>query len=133
MIKPLLVIDVDSDEAKTKTITLKYGGMPTGTYRILLSSISLGKLDTSTITFTSIGKITGFDPIEGSIYGGTVITITGINFSDRSTDNPVQVGYTPCDVFSTSNTVIKCRTQSKKPSDPDVVDMIVFLRTFEEA
>ena len=56
--------------------------MPTGTYRILLSSILLGKIDTSSITFTTIGTITDFYPKEGSIYGGTVITIKGYVFSD---------------------------------------------------
>ena len=64
--------------------------MPTGTYRILLSSILLGKIDTSSITFTTIGTITNFYPKEGSIYGGTVITIKGYVFSDQfKTDNPV--------------------------------------------
>jgi len=48
--------------------------------------------------------------MTGSIYGGTVITITGTNFGTQKTDNPVQISYnggvgsTNCFVLTTAAT-----------------------------
>ena len=45
------------------------------------------------------------------MYGGTLITITGYNFSNAlTTDNAVQIGSTPCNVLTTSFTQITCMT-----------------------
>ncbi|MFN9941222.1 MAG: IPT/TIG domain-containing protein [bacterium] len=32
-------------------------------------------------------KVTSFSPQSGSIYGGTILTITGINFSPKANEN----------------------------------------------
>ena len=72
--------------------------------------------------------------MQGSVHGGTLITINGYNFSNAAfTDNPVQVGYTDCLVQSTSNTQITCLTQPRRSGVAGSDDLIVFLRTFEEA
>ena len=117
-----------------KTISFKYNGILPGDYNLLVTSSVLGKLDTKAIIFTAIGIITDYTPKQGSIHGGTVLTITGFNFSNNFiTDNAVHVGYTPCNVLTTSNNQITCMTQSKRASDPITEDLIVFLRTFYEA
>jgi hypothetical protein len=36
-------------------------------------------------------KVTNVSPLVGSIYGGTLVTITGSNFGTQKTDNPVQL------------------------------------------
>ena len=131
LIKKLSVIDVDTTN---KRIIIKYNGIPSGTYNILLSSFVNGRFDTSAVTFTSVGIITDYSPNSGSIYGGTLITINGYNFSNNAiTDNAVQVGTTYCNVISTSNSQIICRTQPKQAADDMTVDLTVYLRTFEQA
>lgn len=66
--------------------------------------------------------------------GGTIITIYGYNFSKSLiTDNAVQIGKTPCLVLNTTNERIICRTEPRVPESEDVEDVIVFLKTSEEA
>jgi hypothetical protein len=36
-------------------------------------------------------RVNSFSPKVGSIYGGTLLTITGNNFGTVKTDNPVQL------------------------------------------
>jgi hypothetical protein len=43
------------------------------------------------------------------MYGGTLVTITGINFSTDPLDNPVKVGSNYCYVITSSPTQITCR------------------------
>jgi hypothetical protein len=38
-------------------------------------------------------KTSNIVPLVGSIYGGTLLTITGSNFGTEKTDNPVQISY----------------------------------------
>ena len=66
------------------------------------------------------------------IHGGTLVTITGENFSDDALDNPVKIGDSYCYVVTTSATVITCR-QDFKVRDVDEAILIVFLKTSEEA
>ena len=127
LFKRLSVIDVDTTN---KRIVLKYNGIDSGTYKILLSSYVNGIFDTTSVTFTAIGIITDFSPNAGSVYGGTLITINGYNFSNNAiTDNAVQIGNTYCDVISTSNSQIICRTQARQNVDDS--ELTVYLRTFE--
>ena len=66
--------------------------------------------------------------------GGTLITITGYNFSnDAITDNPVRVGYTDCLVQTTSNNQITCMTLTRMEGVAGSDDLIVFLKASEEA
>ena len=77
--------------------------------------------------------MTDFNPKQGSIHGGTLVTITGSHFSTVKTDNPVRIGYTDCLVESTTPTEIQCRTLPKEGIIPGPEQLVVFLRTFEEA
>ena len=79
-------------------------------YDLHVTSRSFGKLESTGITLELIGVVTSFSPNQGSVYGGTLITINGYHFSNDPMDNPVQIGYTQCQVLSTSDTQITCRT-----------------------
>jgi hypothetical protein len=69
------------------------------------------------------------------------LTITGRNFGDEITDNPVQLSSNggidsiDCYVQSTSSTEIKCRVDDNivARSDNLAAAMVVFLKTSEEA
>jgi len=80
-----------------------------------------------------VGVVTGFSPSSGSIYGGTILTITGHTFSDDPTDNAVEIGGINCDILSTSEFEIKCRTPMRAQPTAETKSVIVFLKTSEEA
>lgn len=109
-IRYLRVTDVSDSTDSETWIQVKYGGALSGTFDWYVHSETYGKFDTSSVSFEAIGVVTDYSPLKGSLYGGTLITITGYNFSTEITDNPVKVGNTDCDVQSSSNTQIICRT-----------------------
>lgn len=87
-------------------------------------------------------KVTNVSPLVGSIYGGTLVTITGTNFGTQKTDNPVQlsthggIGSIDCFVQTINPTEITCRVDKdmRTPKEHDTeADMVVFLKTSEEA
>ena len=65
-------------------------------------------------------EVTAISRSTGSIYGGALLTLTGTNWGDIITDNPVQISYvgavgsTDCWVRETSETEIKCRIDTSK-------------------
>ena len=128
---PMNVIEVDT--ANKAYIRVRYGCAESGTYKVIVSSKSFGNFDTTGITVTTQGKVTDFTPKQGSIHGGTLVTILGSHFSTVKTDNPVRIGYTDCLVESTTPTEIQCRTLPKEGIVPGPEQLVVFLRTFEEA
>ena len=73
-VRPLNVIAVDD---VAKTITVKYGGAYSGTYDLLIKSVTNGNVDTTASPLTVVFEILEFSPTTGSIFGGTVLTITG--------------------------------------------------------
>lgn len=90
----------------TKTITVKFNGAPPNDYYFAVSSIYYGRMSTSLITFKTSSTITGITTptsstdatLGGSSLGGTLLTITGTNFSPAAGDMTVKVGPTWCDV-----------------------------------
>ena len=75
----------DSD----KTFTVKFNGAPVGSYKFTIKSTSVSKyakIDSSDITFETSSNVTSITPISGSVYGGTLLTITGTNFSNIISD-----------------------------------------------
>jgi len=82
-------------------------------------------------------KITDYTPKTGSIYGGTLITIYGDNFSEDRYDNNVRIGlYTDCLVLSSTDGQITCRTLERSPDadfNEDQEELIVLLKLSEEA
>lgn len=134
----LNVVEVSSAD---KTITVKYGGAYSGIYDLEVHSLANGNIDTSTVSFEAIAQYSSFSPTSGSIYGGTLLTITGNHFSkDDIQKNAVKVGYEYqsgidhyCYLISTSDTEIKCRIATDLNRVPENQEVIVFLGTSEEA
>lgn len=127
------VVAVDNDP-DIPYVTFRYGGAWSGVYDIKLYSETYGLVDTAGLTFEAVGTITDFFPSTIGINGGALITITGYHFGDVDTDNPVKVGrYTYCYVQETSEYEIKCRVDEEPSYDVGDEELIVFLRTSEEA
>jgi IPT/TIG domain len=84
-----IAMNVMSVDTSTNQLYVKYPGATSDTYSLKVVSSSYGTLSTSGISFIAIGTITSFTPTTGSIYGGTLLTITGYTFSTTSTDNAV--------------------------------------------
>ena len=66
------------------------------------------------------------------MYGGTLITITGENFSNEKLDNAVKIGQNYCNVITTSPSEITCKTDFLYTQLPVEEELIVFLKTSEE-
>lgn len=109
--RDLYIMSVD-DSSSPKTFTAKFNGAPMGTYTfsVYASSVSqYGTLDTSALSLTTSSQVTGISPTQGSVYGGSVLTITGTNFSTVISDQAVKVGNTYCDIFAATTTQLTCR------------------------
>jgi hypothetical protein len=129
-VRQLNIIEIDD---VNKKLILRYGGAPSGLYILKLTSQLYGNFDASSLTFQAIGKVTDFQPRSGSLNGGTLITITGYNFSTDIMNNNVRIGYTDCLVESSSNNEVKCRTLPRMEGEVGADDLIVLLKVSEEA
>jgi hypothetical protein len=107
---PLYVRSVDTTE---RQVTLNFRGAPTGDYAILISSQSKGRLDNENLKIKTEAFVTGFSPSSGSALGGTLVTITGENFSEKTIDNPVMIGDALCIVKSSKPTEIICEIEER--------------------
>lgn len=68
--------------------------------------------------FTYEFAITSVSPQTGSFYGGTLLTLTGINFSPEPTDTLVYIGYALnwfCKIESITENNATCRTPPSHP------------------
>jgi len=107
IVKRLNVVAVDDT---AKTLAVMFGGAVSGQYNVAIRHTIDGLIDGSTIPFTVGSTVTSVSPMTGSIYGGTILTITGTNFGTVKTDNPVSIVYngalgaTSCFVLTTSAT-----------------------------
>jgi hypothetical protein len=128
--RALYIVSVDD---AAKTIKIKFPGADSGTYYVQVESTSIGRIDKSALTLEVKSKITGFTPNTSSYLGGQLVTITGSNFSDEPLDNPVKVGSSWCYVQTTSATQITCRIAERTATEASTENLIVFLRTSEEA
>lgn len=77
-IRELNVVAVDTT---AKTITVKYGGAYSGTYDLVIVSVANGNIDAQAIQLEVVFEITDIQPLTGSIYGGSKLTITGGPFT----------------------------------------------------
>ena len=137
IVKRLRVVSVDDS---TKQLTAMFGGAESGVFSVSLRHNAFGLVGTAGLTLTVGSTVTSVTPMIASIYGGTVLTITGTNFGTVSTDNPVQISYnggvgsTHCFVLTTSATQITCSlddTITKTAGTSGTV--VVFLKASEEA
>lgn len=87
--RPLYVKSVD---AATKKVVIKFPGAESGIYYIALEGKGVGRIDQTPLKLKVEGRVTGVTPLKGSYLGGTLVTITGVNFSTNKLDNPVKVG-----------------------------------------
>ena len=92
------------------SIDVKFPGAYSGSYALRITSTTYGRLSSDLLTLDVHSTVTSVQPTSGSIYGGTLMTILGENFSDVITDNPVKIGSEYCYVLTTSTTEITCRT-----------------------
>lgn len=142
-VRRLNVVKVNDE---LKQLTTMFGGAFSGIYSIQIRHKNFGLLDTQHLTFTVKSEITSYSPTIGSIYGGTLLTITGTNFDPKDKlNNPVQIsrngaiGSKNCFVETTSETEITCRIEELKDSDKIDLSLeqewktLVFLKTSEEA
>jgi hypothetical protein len=132
IVRRMNILEVGT-EGTVQYIKAMFGGSESGVYDLKLRSRSYGKFDTTGITLTLVGKVTDFNPKEGSIHGGTLITIDGYHFSNDYQNNPVKIGYTDCLVEVSTPTQIQCRTVARHQDEVGVDTLVVFLRTYEEA
>jgi hypothetical protein len=72
-----------------KTVKFMYGGAWSGKYNLSVRHSQYGLINTRGLYLTVGSNITSITPSIGSIYGGSLLTITGTNFGDEITDNPV--------------------------------------------
>ncbi len=129
--KDLYIMSVDD---AAKAIKVKFGGAVSGSYHISVWSTQYGKITMDNLALAVGSSITSIVPLIGSMYGGTLVTITGINFSTDPLDNPVKVGSNYCNVLTTSPTQITCRiVDIVTPAALDKQSVLVFLKTSEEA
>ena len=82
-------MNVLAADDSTKTLTVMFGGAWSGIYSISIRHREFGLLNTKGLNFTVGSNVTDYYPKAGSIYGGTLLTITGTNFGSEFTDNPV--------------------------------------------
>jgi hypothetical protein len=103
--KRLNVIGVSEQD---RTITAKFGGAISGEYDVHVDHTQYGRIDTSALRLYVESEYSSISPTVGSIFGGTLLTITGTNWGTEITDNPVEISYngalgsTKCFVQTTS-------------------------------
>ena len=122
-----------------KTFKVKFNGAPVGTYTFSIyanSASQYGLLDTTGITLTTSSAITSIRPTSGSVFGGTVLTITVSNISTVKTDQAVKVGDFYCDILTATSSSLTCRIrETKLAADQTSTDnqVIVVLAAASEA
>ncbi|KAJ8334858.1 hypothetical protein SKAU_G00404970 [Synaphobranchus kaupii] len=92
------------------SLTCKVGNASAGTYPVSLSFAGLGHAQYSGMTglnFTYQMGVVSIVPSSGSIAGGTVVTVTGYGFSNRTT---VLIGARRCSNVSADLDQLLCRT-----------------------
>lgn len=134
------ILSVDND---AKTLLANFAGAFSGMYQISIRHSTYGLLDTEGMFLDVSSKVLSVSPSTGSIYGGTLVTITGTNYGSAITDNPVEIstnggiGNVRCYVKEIVNhDTITCRIDENMTpltSIPEEATLIVFLKTYEEA
>ena len=136
-IRPLNVIAVNT---AAKTITVKYGGAYSGNYGLVIKSILNGNIDTNATQLHVVFEITSFEPLTGSIFGGTAITVYGGPFTDDIEETIIKVGFywwdgidNYCYVFEATEEYVKCRLPLDLNRQAKEYELIAFSSTYEEA
>ena len=107
--RELYIMSVDNT---AKTFTVKFNGAPVGSYTFEVTSTSAsnyGRLDTTALSFSTSATLTGISPKTGSVFGGTLLTLTGTNFSTTLLDQAVSITNSAsmiilCDILTATTT-----------------------------
>lgn len=91
-----------------KQMTVKFNGAPSGMYRLFIEGPD-GRVGGPPLLLTTVIGVDSISPLQGSVLGGTLLTINGAHFGEEATDNPVKVGDHYCLIEDTSDSEIKCR------------------------
>jgi len=65
-------------------------------------------------------SVTSISPSEGSVGGGDIISLSGLNFPASVSDAKVLLGQTECEVMSTTLSLIVCETRANSPAVVDI-------------
>ena len=76
-----------------KTLSCMFGGAELGLFQMTIRHKDYGLIDTTGLVLDVSASVSSVSPKVGSIYGGTLVTITGQNFGNVYTDNPVSITY----------------------------------------
>ena len=125
------LINIVSVDNIAKTMTVKFNGAPSGSYRVVIQGPD-GYIGGPPLVLTSVIAVDDFTPKQGSTLGGTLVTITGGHYGNVYTDNPVKIGENYCLVESTSDSEIKCRIAIDSTTVASTAEVIVFAKTSEE-
>lgn len=90
-------------------MNLVLGGGLTGQYKLRIYKDNIGNVgcaDENLRDFTYKIEVSSITPLTGSVLGGTILTLTGINFGTTRNKNQVWIGESskPCDVISATET-----------------------------
>ena len=75
------------------SLNVTYTGAYSGMYNFTISG-KYGPMMSNGQTLCVKVEIVGFEPVEGSIFGGALVTIYGNNFVDKEGFNVVKMGHT---------------------------------------
>jgi hypothetical protein len=113
------------------------GGGRTGEYRVRIVKDPIGSSqaqkqgdDVFKYQFT----LSSISPVKGSRYGGTLLTISGQNFSPVNNQNQVFIGpgNILCDIVSATSNEITCRTRPALETYTGQLDVVVQQRLAED-
>lgn len=103
------------------TIEALLPGGRTGSFKLVVEK-EIGRSNKKNFRYEI--KVTGLSPKTGSVGGGTVLTITGENFSKVPNENQVFIGDESnqfCEVLTAASQELTCRMPPKHSSyAPDV-------------
>ncbi|XP_072303332.1 fibrocystin-L-like [Eucyclogobius newberryi] len=113
-IEGMIITDAFGSSNRTSTNTVDSRIVRSITLSHLYQVSSLNKLG----MFQTFAEVTGVSPSQGSIKGGTTLTIHGRHLGDQ-TDYParVVVGGLPCEVLHVADDKILCKTSEWKPNE----------------
>ena len=133
---PAYTLDIIDSTATKITCRLKGGKIGTYTMRISKNGIgSSGVISANVNVFKYELNVSSISPNVGSKAGGTILTITGVNFSPIKNQNQVFIGAhnIPCIVTEATKTQLKCLTGPSPPTYSGQNTVIVAQRIVNEA
>ena len=119
-------------------ILCRLGGGFSADYKILITRIGFGYSKPSALNgdkFTYGIFIDSISPVNGSKEGGSILTITGANFSSKTNETQVLIGNNQdyCVVQTASPTQLTCKTNKPKTELTGLQNVAIIGRLIEEA